>query len=615
MSNQLFDHENILKTIPNEPGCYLMKDKKGEIVYIGKAKNLKKRVKNYFQKSGDNRGFVKFLSEILSDIEVTVTNTEEEALKLEATLIRLHQPKFNIIYKDGKKELLIRLDTKSYYPLLELTRGYNKKDKAFYIGPFFQSGRVRNLVSTLNRLFKLRTCNDTTLKSTKRACLEYEIHRCSGPCINEITENDYNTEIKRLKKFLSGRGNELIKELESEMYDASENLLFEKAAKLRDQIKMLRYYLKVHLASVDYKKNIDIIGYSVLNDSLSISILILRNGLIIDKKVEIFNNIKFPDIEMIESVILQYYSGRTAFPEEVLLPDENFNFKLFNTYFQNEKNENINFFYPENTKKMQKLTDLLVMANKNAQITLEKEYYLKNKNKNLLNTVKNTFNLINFPDKIECFDNSNFQGTNPVASKVEFRNAMPYKKGYRHFKIKTVEGIDDYASMKEVIVRRITKGLKENSLPDLIVVDGGKGQLNIAYEALTELNVENSVDLLSLAKIKSNDKDKAQYYERVFKIGEKEPVILKQNSPEIVLFVKLRDEAHRFAIEYHRKLREKGSIQSVLNKIDGVGSKRKQILLKHFKSIENIKKATLKDLEAVKGINRDVARRIYDFFL
>ena len=614
-SKNLFNHKKIIDTIPQEPGCYLMKDKNNEIVYIGKAKNLKKRVKSYFQKSGDNREFIKFLSDILSDIDITVTNTEEEALKLEATLIRLHKPKYNIIYKDGKRELLIRLDADSYFPMPELVRGYDKEDKAFYIGPFFQSNRVRNLVSTLSRLFKLRTCSDNVLKSTKRACLEYEIHRCSGPCINEISEENYKKEINKLKKFLSGKGTELIQELEKEMYKASNGLLFEKAAKLRDQIKMLRYYLKIHLASVDYKKNIDVIGYSVLNDSLAISILILRNGLIIDKKVEVFNNIKFPDIEIIESIILQYYSQRTVFPEEVLLPDINFNFNLFNNFFNNEKNENIHFFYPKNNKKSQKLTDLLIMANKNAQLTLEKEYYLKNKNENLLKTVKNTFNLINIPNKIECFDNSNLQGTNPVASKVEFRNAMPYKKGYRHFKIKTVEGIDDYASMKEIINRRIIKGIKDNSLPDLIIVDGGKGQLNVAYETLKDLNVENRIDLLSLAKIKSNNKEKAQYYERVFKVNNKEPIILKQNSPEIILFVKLRDEAHRFAIEYHRKLRAQRSIQSILNKIDGVGTKRKQILLKHFKNIENIKKASLKELEEVKGINKDVAKKIHDFFL
>jgi excinuclease ABC subunit C len=610
--NNKFDHEEILKTIPNNPGCYIMKDKSKKIVYIGKAKNLNTRVKNYFQKSGDDRAFIKFLSDILSDIEVIITNTEEDALKLEATLIRLHKPKYNIIYKDGKSELLIKLDDKSFYPRLELVREYDKNDKSFYIGPFFQSTRVRNLISTLNRLFKLRSCTDSVLKTSKRACLEYEIHRCSGPCIKEITEENYAIDIIKLKKFLSGKGNELIKELETEMYSASNDLLFEKAAKLRDQIKMLKYYLRVHLASVDYKKNIDIIGYFVLDNSLSISILIIRNGLIIDKKIEIFNNIKFPSIEMIESIIMQYYSKRTVFPEEVLLPDQNFDFKLFNEHFKNTKSEDINFFYPE---RKNTLSDLLIMANKNAQISLEKEYYLKNKNDKLLETIKQTFNLINLPNKIECFDNSNFQGINPVASKVEFRNAIPYKKGYRHFKIQTVVGPDDYASMREIINRRITKGLKENSLPDLIVVDGGKGQLSSAYKVLEELNVHDKVDLLSLAKIKSSDKDKAQYYERVFKVGDAEPKILKQNSPEIVLFVKLRDEAHRFAIEYHRKLREKTSIQSVLNQIEGIGSKRKQTLLKHFKSIENIKKATLKEIEETKGISKDIAKKIYDFFL
>ena len=610
-----FDHIKILKTIPHDPGCYIMKDKDNEIVYIGKAKNLQKRVKSYFQKSGDDRKFIKFLSDILSDIEVIITNTEADALKLEATLIRLHKPKYNVVYKDGKHELLIKLDNSVDYPRLELVRGYDKNDKSFYIGPFFQSAKVRNLVTTLNRLFKLRTCTDQILKSTKRVCLEYEIHRCSGACINQIKEEEYWSEIKKLKKFLSGKGNELIKELEKEMYEASENLLFEKAAKLRDQVKMLKYYLKVHLAAVDYKKNIDIIGYSVLDDSLSISILILRNGLIIDKKVEIFDNIKFPDIEIIESIIMQYYSQRMAFPEEVLLPDKSFNFNLFKEYFKDTKDEDINFFYPEDGKKEEKIKELLMMANKNAQITLEKEYHIKNKNKKLLETIKTTFNLINLPDKIECFDNSNFQGANPVASKVEFRNALPYKKGYRHFKIKTVIGPDDYASMREIINRRVTKGLKENSLPDLIIVDGGKGQLSSAYQILKELKVEDKIDLLSLAKIKSNDKDKAQYYERVFKINDSEPKILKQNSPEIILFVKLRDEAHRFAIEYHRKLRAKTGIQSVLNQIEGVGSKRKQVLLKHFKSIENIKKASLKDLKKVKGINKDIAKKVYDFFM
>ena len=613
MEEEKFDHKKILETIPENPGCYLMKDKDNKIVYIGKAKNLKKRVKNYFQKSGDNRAFIKFLGDILSDIEVTITPTEEEALLLEATLIRIHRPKYNIIYKDNKYELIIKLDLTQKYPYLQLVREY-KKDNALYLGPFFDATKVRGFVSTLNRVFKLRTCSDSTLKTTKRACLEFEINRCSAPCVNEITDIEYAKSVKKLKGFLKGKGKALLKELENEMYRASENLLFEKAATFRDQIKMLKYHKTLFFHNIDYKKNIDIIGYSVRGDSLAIAIMILRNGLIIDKKVDIFNELKFLDFipkEIILSIITQYYSQKNIFPEEVAITDSDFDLSILTNYFKTQRDIDINFFFPKN----EKILKLVNMANDNARLTLEKEFYLKNKNNQLLKSIKKRFQLLNLPKKIECYDNSNIQGTNPVASKVEFRDTMPYKKGYKHYKIKTVFIQNDYAYMKEVITRRVTRGIKENQLPDLIIVDGGKGQLNATYKVLVELKVEDKIDLLSIAKIKSQDDKKDQYYERIFKVGASEPIILKQNSPELVVFVKLRDEAHRFAIEFHRKLRTKSKIQSVLNSIEGIGSKRKQILLKHFKSISKIKEASVEELSEVDGIPKNIAQKIYDYFL
>ncbi len=606
----MFDYEKIIKTIPESPGCYIMKDKELDIVYIGKAKNLEKRVRNYFQKSSDNRAFISFLSDILSDIEVIITNTENEALLLEATLIRIHKPKYNVIYKDNKHELIVKLDIKEEYPYLKLVRKY-EKDKAIYLGPFFNAYKVRNFVSSLNRIFKLRTCSDYQLKTTKRACLEYQINRCSAPCVNYIKENEYKNKIKKLKKFLNGNGKSLLKDLEREMFEASENLLFEKAASIRDQIKMIKYHKSILFESIDYKQNIDVIGYAFRGESFAITIIIVRNGLIIDKKLDIFNNLKFISDELISSIIVQYYSNKTIFPKEIAITKSNIDTSIIEDFFKSTKNISVKFLNFENNKQ---ISNMIKMANNNAKLSLEKEFFLKDKNKKLLELIKKRFKLKNIPNKIECYDNSNLQGSNPVASKVEFREGMPYKKGYKHYKIKTVEIQNDFAYMQEVMNRRLKRGIKENDLPDLILVDGGKGQLNASYKILAELNLEEKVDLLSIAKIKSNDKKAEQFYERIFKVDNPEPIILKQNRPELVVFVKLRDEAHRFAVEFHRKLRDKSKIQSVLNKIEGVGSKRKQLLLKHFKSIEKIKSASLEELMRVEGIPKNIAQKIYDYF-
>lgn len=601
----MFDHQKYLQTIPHHPGCYLMRDHNNVIIYIGKAKNLQKRVRSYFTKGGDNRRFIPILGEILKDIEVIVTITEAEAIQLEITLIRTHKPKYNVVYKDDRRELIIRLDEAEQFPMLELVRRRDD-DSAFYLGPFFAAKSARSLVRFLNQAFQLRVCNNHTLKNTKRPCLEYEIKHCSAPCTGEISESDYRNNIEQLKQFLTGKGHDLIDQLKKEMLDASEALLFEKAARFRDQIKAFDRFLGNRLRLAGYDRDADLIHYAFGGDLLVVMIMILRNGLIIDSREILLKGQHLFQEEAVISVIEQYYKQRIQLPKEIVIPDLEWDYEGFLTYLKGCGHGSVSILTPQRGR----LVRLLEICGNNARLRVEKEGFLGDQNRAALESIQKRFHLNNFPKRIECYDNASGQGKYPASSRVTFTDGMPDKRRYRRYKIKTITESDDYGMMREVLVRRVKRGVQESDLPDLIVVDGGKGQLKVAYAVLKFFNLEDKIDLLALAKVRSSDTAATNYNERIFKWGDPDPVVLKQNSPEMVIFVKLRDEAHRFVNSFHQKLREDGAMGGFFKELDGVGPKRKKALMFHFKTVENLKKATIKKLAEVDGISYKLAQKL-----
>ncbi|MBN2694560.1 excinuclease ABC subunit UvrC [bacterium] len=609
----MFNSKEFLKTVPESSGCYIMKDKKGVIIYIGKAKDLKARLTSYFSQSGDSRPFVSLLPNILSDIELILTPTEEDALILESTLIPFHKPKYNILLKYKSKELYLTLNEEHSYPALELSETPSKNG----LGPFFSFKKAINIAQMLHHSFLLRGCNTTKFKQTKQPCIEFQIKRCSAPCANKISENDYLEQVEYLKEFLKGNPEKLIKTVEIEMYKASDELLFEKAIKLRDQIKQLRYFSGKKNSFTTYPRDIDIVSYSLKNGHLVIVVLIVRNKMLIDQHTLLFDNQDSFNEESMSSFLIQYYSTRTNRPKEVALPFEKLNFKNLENYFLTQKQSEIDFFHIEknsnlNSEEKENLLNLIDIAQKNSENRVDKELFIKDKNSSLLTEIKEKLSLSNQPDIIECFDNSNLAGTHPVSSKVEFRNGIPYKKGYRHYNIKSAKGNDDFGMMREVLLRRLKKGISENQLPNLIVIDGGKGQLSSAFSILKQLSLEDKIDIISIAKIRSNNKNDKNSVERVFKPEEKEGIPLPLQSAETKLFTHLRDEAHRFAIEFHKKQRMSSMIYSELDSISGIGKKRKEMLLEKFKSVENIKNATLIELQEV--LPDKTALQVFDYF-
>lgn len=597
-----------LKNLPKNSGVYVMKDISGNVIYVGKAKNLKNRVSQYFIKKPEGEGYnfkVRTMVDKIFDFEYFITLSEMDALALESNLIKKHQPFFNILLKDGKAFPYIKIDLKKTFPKPEIVRKV-KKDGAKYFGPYFAGIRAHEIMKIINSAFEVRTCNlkINPQKPAKRECLNYMLGLCSAPCTNKISESDYNKIIKKIIEFLSGNDNMVIKLLEEKMQIYAENENFEKALELRDAIKMVQKLKEKIVADIPQNSEIDVFAYATNNIAGAISLLIVRGGKILGVQNLTTIDASLDDSEILSSFIMQYYEN-AKLPSVILTSKKIENFEELQNSLSTDKK--IQILTAERGYKK----NLLQMALQNATEHLEKSSTVeKTKFNNTIGALQNLrdeLNLLSMPKRIECYDISNIQGTNSVASMVVFINGEPAKKMYRKFKIKTVVGSDDFASLAEAINRRLFE-LEKNSdesfaqKPDLILIDGGKGQLSKTSEVLFEKRKD--IEIISLAK----------QFEEVFKPNNAMPFMLKRGSVELRLLQNLRDEAHRFAITFHRNLRQKNALSSPLDEIKGVGKVKKTALIKQFKTIEKIKSASVEEIALVKGIDKQLAEKIFEFF-
>lgn len=587
-----------LKLLPTNPGVYLMKNEQAKIIYVGKAINLKNRVKSYFQSSKNHSPKVKSMVEKISDFEYIITANEIEALILECNLIKKYRPKYNISLRDDKTYPYIKVTLNEDYPTVSITRKI-LKDGAKYFGPYTSAGAVHEVLNLLKKLFQIRSCRQM---NTKRPCLEFHIKRCLAPCTGRVEKSEYREMIKSLCLFLEGRNEVVLKELTSRMQIAAENFQFELAAKLRDQV--------LAIEKISAKQNIiigssdqDIIGLARKADEACIQIFFIRSGKMIGRDHFLLNGTEDEtDSALLNAFLEQYYNKATFIPKEILLPAEIENEEILSAWLSQKKNGKVSFGLPQRGVKK----EMVLMANDNAVVVLE-EQMIKNSAglEQTVGAMKDLGRYLRMEKelkRIECFDISHIQGSETVASMVVFSNGAPDKQEYRRYKLKSVEGKpDDFKSMQEVVGRRYRQS--DGIMPDLIIIDGGKGQLNSALEIIRALG-HYQIPVVGLAK----------QFEYVFLEGQSEPVILPPNSKALYLIQRIRDEAHRFAITYHRKLRHKRNLVSVLDHIEGIGPTRRKALWDAFGSIAEIKKAKITDLTAVPGISENIANNIVKYF-
>ena len=657
-----------LDTLPTQPGCYLMKDKAGDVVYVGKAVNLRSRVGQYFQeRSGDTRAFIPFLEDLLSDVEVMITPSEKDAVLLENELIKKFHPRFNVKLRDDKNFISLRLSNTHPYPRLEVVRRI-RKDGARYFGPFASASSIRETLSIVNRHFQLRTCTDSVMSNRRRPCLQYQIKRCPAPCVYSVPQEEYRRSVDEVALFLEGKADELTGQLAGRMKDASGKLEFERAAQLRDQLHAIERSLEKQRTVLGDLIDQDVLGFYREGPALEIHLLFFRNGRLTGGRSFGFGKQEFPSEELLSSFLDQYYESGAFIPKELLLPVHLADVEMREVWLSEKKGERVRVHVPERGEKVR----LVEMAMENARQSYEEKARSQKSQLEALTRLQSRLRLPRLPRRIECFDISTFQGQLTVGSQVVFNDGEPDKSGYRLFKVRGEAAGDDFASMFQVLARRLKRGVEEQNLPDLLVVDGGKGQLNVARAALKEAALTlQDVPLAGLAKSRvlededrfaarqgfrvadawatragpepevpqiageaqtgaavpqppprrGRSRQKGRFVksdierspERVFLPGQKNPVVLRQNTSELHLLARLRDEAHRFAITFHRKLRRERNFRSMLEEIPGIGDKRKRGLLSHFGSLRRIRAASAEEIAEVEGFNLQLAERVQRF--
>ncbi|HJG23472.1 MULTISPECIES: excinuclease ABC subunit UvrC [Enterococcus] len=582
--------KNKLALLPDQPGCYLMKDKNGTIIYVGKAKILKNRVRSYFTGS-HNTKTERLVSEIV-DFEYIVTESNIEALLLEINLIKKNDPKYNIMLKDDKTYPFLKI-TNEKYPRLVITRKV-LKDKAFYFGPYPDVGAANETKKILDRLFPLRKCKPS---QTKEPCLYYHLGQCLCPYYFNVDPKVYTKIVDEVKGFLNGGHEKVESEIHQKMIQAAENMEFEKAAEYRDQIRAIETIMtRQKMTNTDLVDR-DVFGYAIDKGWMCVQVFFVRQGKLIERDVSIFPFYNEAEEDFLTYIGQFYQENEHFIPKEVLIPDTIDQLSV-------EALLDTKVLQPKRGEKKK----LVELANKNAAVALNERFDLiARKQERTIGAVERLGNAMNIPTptRIESFDNSNIMGTNPVAAMVVFIDGKPAKKEYRKYKIKTVKGPDDYASMREVIYRRYARVIREGlPLPDLILIDGGKGQVDVAKDVL-----ENQLGIdIPVAGMAKNEKHKTN--ELLF--GSDLAVVpLERNSPEFFLLQRVQDEVHRFAITFHRQLRSKNSFASRLDEIEGLGPKRKKTLLKEFKSLKNITAATVEELQQI-GLPKNVAQNVFD---
>jgi len=608
--------QDILKSVPQEPGCYLMKNDQGKVIYVGKAVNLRHRVRSYFHASAGKNPRTSQLVNNIRDIEWIIVASELEALILEMNLIKEYQPFYNIQLKDDKRYPYIKIHWADPFPKVTVTRKV-EKDGSRYYGPYINTWAVNQTLDLLRRIFPYLTCSRTITGEDQRACLYYDIQLCTAPCIGRINQEEYRNMIKELGSFLNGRTESIVSKLEAEMKQASSDMKYERAAQIRDQLDAIQKIVeKQRIISTKFTDS-DVIAIASLENTACVQVFFIRGGKLTGREYFLVEDTdQTADQDLLSEVIKQFYDQAPTIPPEILLPREVEEARIIRQWLKNQRGgKKVELIVPRRAEK-KKLVD---MAAENAAAMLTalktRESSEQERAEGALDDLQNQLKLSSPPMRIECYDISNTGGTALVGSMVVFLKGRPESGHYRQFNIKSVQGPDDYASMEEVLRRRFQRlvlsgeeskapGGKPDSsfssLPDLVLIDGGKGQLNRAVEVLREFNLLDTIPVAGLAK----------RYEEVYLPDEDYPVSFEKDSPGLQLLQRSRDEAHRFAISAHRKRRSRQGLQSSLEKIPGVGPARRRELLKKFHTIQNIQQASVEELSQTPKITLKIAQSI-----
>ncbi|MBI1886030.1 MAG: excinuclease ABC subunit UvrC [Chloroflexi bacterium] len=625
-----------LKALPRRPGVYIFRDAKGDVVYVGKAARLKDRVRSYFGSPHSFEPKTRNLVQQIADLEWIVTGTAQEALILEATLVKRHQPFFNVRLKDDKHYPYLKIDLNEPWPRVEITRRV-LKDGARYFGPYASAGSVRKTLDLVKKLFPWRSCEKEITGNDPRPCLEYYIHRCIGPCAGLCSREEYDHVIRQTIMFLEGRTDEIVRDLRRQMDEAADNLEFERAARLRDQVRAIERTTERQVREVRERIDMDVFGLAREGPDACVQVFFVRTGNVIGRDHFALDGAKDePDEQVMTSFLEQFYQSAAYVPRRILLPLAVTDAPLIEQWLSERKGGRVHVVAPQRGDK----AALVRTASDNAREALEvmRARWLADtgKTRQALTELQEELNLPSLPQRVECYDISNIQGTSAVGSMVVFADGHPRRAEYRRFRIKGVQGSNDFAMLQEVLKRRFRRarervtargstgspradslparpepveGRAQNGdqddsfgvLPDLVIVDGGKGQLSAAHDVMRDMGVGN-IPLAGLAK----------RFEELFVVDMSEPIVLPRTSQALYLVQRIRDEAHRFAITYHRGLRQKTGMRSALDDVPGVGPKRKKALLRKFGSLKAVREATLEEIAATPGFTKALAEKVLE---
>jgi len=608
----MFQIEEELKKLPDLPGVYLMKDDAGHIIYVGKAINLRNRVRQYFQSSKNHSIKVKKMVQHIASFEYIITRSEVEALVLECNLIKKFDPKYNIRLKDDKTYPYIKINIQDAFPKMTIVRQM-KKDGARYFGPYTNVNAMWEIVDIIKNTWPMRTCSRNLPKDIgkERACLNYHIGKCLAPCDGGINQEDYKKIIDEVLNFLSGKYKEVIKKLQEDMLIASEDLQFEKAAQLRDQIMAIEKIEQKQAATLSSMLDQDVIAFAKNPEDTLIQVYFVRQGKLVGREHFYLQGTEDETIENIfRDFVVQFYANATFIPKEVVIERVPSEREVLESYLAEKRGSKVHLITPQKGSKH----GLMELASKNAEVTLSQfGDQIKKEQERTQGAVKEiqaAMGLDKVPYRMEAYDISNTQGIQSVGGMVVFEGGKPKKSDYRKFKIKSIFGPNDYGSLQEVLDRRFNRmrteeaGSSFSKMPDLILMDGGKGQVSIAEKVMEKYQLH--IPICGMVK---DDRHRTRGL-----LYQGEEILFETRSEGFKLITRIQDEVHRFSIEYHKKLRGKAQIQSILDDIPGIGKERKKILIQHFKSVENLKAASLDEIEQVEGIPQNVASNIYQFF-
>ncbi len=592
--------EEDVQKAPEAPGVYLFKGDKNEVLYVGKAKNLRRRLKSYL------RPDLPYKTQVLlaktKTLETIVTRSEKEALVLEANLIKRHRPRYNVILRDDKAYPLLRISVHEKFPSLSVVRR-KKKDQALYFGPYPSAGAVRKTLKFLTRLFPIRRCSNAEFARRERPCLYYQIGRCPAPCVGLIDEAEYRKLVEGAVAFLKGKAKKVVKELEAQMLEAAEKLEFERAAAIRDRLIAIQKTIESQVVNLAEEIDLDVFALAREREKVSGAVLFIRSGALLGKKSFHLSRANGDEKELYATLIQQFYDEGKYIPDEIILPTEPEGKELLEEWLGEISGKKVRIRTPKTGAKK----DLLQVAIQNAREALAARLAGERPFEELAEELKTRLRLKRLPRRVEGVDISNIQGELAVGVVVSFLDGAPDKGRYRRYHIKSVPGPDDYAMIYETVGRHLRHAAEEEALPDLMLIDGGKGQLQAALAAAEELGLLGEIDFVALAK------ERKEEGEKIYLPSRKNPLKLARQNEVLRFLQRVRDEAHRFALASHRKRRSKATFKSVLDEIPGIGPKRRQTLLKHFGSLEKIAQAPLEEIATLPGFNHKIAARVKEY--